>query len=206
MIGNYDAGVATTDGNTGITVTFGQWYHVVTTWDGSTVNVYVDGNLEVTYNVSGLTFANYPMRFGASSDGAHYRFNGELEDVRFYNKALTQAEVTALYNNRGGIKIKTPDDSSHGFLEGDLIKAQRFTGNGVYVSDAVVTSVKGPKEFYVEPLNLANPSLELPQKGFEYVGVGNIHDDTRQGSVLLASEGVGAPYVDVIDGVTSFAK
>lgn len=194
-------------------LTENQQSHVVITFNSSTneLNVYHNNTLVITCNPI-FDSASYqsnpqPIILGIESDFTSANaWSGSIQEFRYYNRVLTSDEQSALYNNRYGIKLKTGDETNHGFLVGDLIRAQRFTGNGVYQSDAVVTHVKGPKEFYVEPLNLANPSLELPQKGFEYVGVGNIYDDTRQGSVLLASEGVSAPYVDVIDGVTSFAK
>lgn len=129
----------------------------------------------------------------------------EIEDFRLYNRALTDSEVTALYNNRGGIEITTPDDANHGFLVGDLIRSQRFTGNDVYKSDLVVNYSAGLNKFYAEPISLANPSIDLPRPGYEYVRLGNIYNTSRQGAVYMTADDSGAPFMDVIDGINSFA-
>jgi len=110
--------------------------------------------------------------------------------------------MTALYQNRGGIKLTSPEGANHGFIEGDLLRAQRFTGNGTYQSDTVVASVKSDlKTFYVEPL-----SADLPAKNFDYVRIGNSIDATRQGAIYLTSDDSEAPFMDVIDGVSAHNK
>ncbi len=38
--------------------------------------------------------------------GGTYLWKGSIDDVRIYNRALTQTDVTALYNNGGPTKIR----------------------------------------------------------------------------------------------------
>lgn len=63
---------------------------------------YVDGILDNSLNSSNfsLNISNSrPMYFGADRQlGAPYFFQGSIDDIRIYNRVLSQSEVTALYN------------------------------------------------------------------------------------------------------------
>jgi|2_EtaG_2_1085320.scaffolds.fasta_scaffold04738_6 hypothetical protein len=79
-----------------------QWNHVVGTWDNSTIKIYINGVVGSTIDsYSGeMTFNNNPLFIGASTNTA-YAFDATIDDARIYpGKALTQAEVTSLYNER----------------------------------------------------------------------------------------------------------
>jgi len=140
-----------------------------------------------------------PIMLGIES-GLTNQVSGSIQDFRYYNRVLSQNEIIALYNNQYGIKLKTDDETNHGFIEGDLIRAQRFSGSNVYQSDAVVTRADNDlKTWYVEPL-----SQDLPMKDYEYVRIGNAFNNTRQGAVYMTSDDDNAPYIDIIDGIDSF--
>lgn len=77
-----------------------EWRHVVGTFDGTELRVYVDGKLETTRVTSDRpTFNREPLVVGAKRDGiAADAFIGALDEVAFFDRALTQAEVTELYS------------------------------------------------------------------------------------------------------------
>jgi len=60
-------------------------------------------------------------------------FNGSLDDVRVYNRALSRVEVTSLYNS-GTAKLKAPDNTGlvgyWSFEDGRGSTATDFSGNG----------------------------------------------------------------------------
>jgi len=73
------------------------WYHIALTWDAGTCVVYVNGE-EMTrgsYDVSGLTTLNTEADIGNDGDreGRDEGFGGLIDEVRLYNRALTQAEI-----------------------------------------------------------------------------------------------------------------
>lgn len=82
-------------GNT--TLNTGQWYHVAGTWDGSRVRLYLNGVLDNTPATKAAPIGTdtRPVYLGGRS-GSTDVTNGVLDDVRFYNRALTAAEVAAL--------------------------------------------------------------------------------------------------------------
>jgi len=83
--------------STDITLT-NAWMNIQATWDGTNLKTYVNGTLFNTVQSSGVsTDSGLPYRIGRRWDYADYMV-GEIGEVRIYNKALTQAQVTADYN------------------------------------------------------------------------------------------------------------
>lgn len=75
------------------------WYHIVTVVDenSSTVKQYVD-NVEVSsVNYNGTLFGWDSLQVGRQGDGLAW--DGRIDEVRFYNRALTVSEIDTLYNN-----------------------------------------------------------------------------------------------------------
>ncbi len=82
----------------------GTWYHLVGTYDGTTYTVYINSVSDVSTTGSA---SNYTASAGAkttigAAEAAAYPFNGIIDDVRVYNRALTAAEVKQLYQLGGG--------------------------------------------------------------------------------------------------------
>jgi len=72
----------------------GTWYHVASTWDGTTRKLYLNGVLKRsdTPGANNATAANFHIGKTCCSE----YFNGLIDDVAIYSRALTQAEVTYL--------------------------------------------------------------------------------------------------------------
>ena len=84
------------------------WHNLTYTKSMGTYNTYLDGQLWTSTAVSGTTiFNNYPIRFGRSQHTYWKDFTGELDDIGFWNRALTQQEITTLYNGCTGNEITT---------------------------------------------------------------------------------------------------
>lgn len=87
----------------GLTTNF---HHVAVTYDKVNIKFYVDGSLLSTHAQTGEidSAGATKLFFGATSvdDVAANFFNGIMDDVRIYNKALSLAEIQAIYNSGNG--------------------------------------------------------------------------------------------------------
>ena len=74
------------------------WIHLVGTYDGQVMRFYTNGTLAVQANVSGpIAVNNEPLAIGQNFDDNSDYFNGDIDDVRIYNRALSGNEVSQLY-------------------------------------------------------------------------------------------------------------
>lgn len=81
------------------TIVSNRWYCVVTVYDKNTSKIYVDGQLKSTFTalqgtmgVSNLGASIGASRFGSFSSFPYW-LNGEIDDLRLYNRALSPSEV-----------------------------------------------------------------------------------------------------------------
>jgi len=90
-------GVGWAAGKTSIKATLGVWNHLVASWDRSVVRVYINSKYIKQYSLTSYSSLTTPTRFGASSNGANYEFNGLIDEVRIYKEALSSAQIKKLY-------------------------------------------------------------------------------------------------------------
>jgi hypothetical protein len=85
----------------------GVWYHVALVYDGSLaaaqrVNLWINGVLDVTATETSASIPNYTssVRLGNTHPGAVNWFDGRIDDVRWYRRALAPGEIATLaYTN-----------------------------------------------------------------------------------------------------------
>ena len=85
----------------GATLTLNTWYHIVGVYSSSTnqLKIFQNGDLKNTCSQSGTINNNPPpLRIGARSDFLSQFFNGIIDDIKIYNRALSDQEVKASYN------------------------------------------------------------------------------------------------------------
>jgi len=72
----------------------GNWHFLVGVFDGTTQYLYIDGILIKT-QTGALGYSNStPITIGSTTGGGF--FTGSLDDIRIYNRALSEQEVTSL--------------------------------------------------------------------------------------------------------------
>jgi hypothetical protein len=78
-----------------------QWYHVAGTYDGSTVKIYVNGQLEAAAPFTG-SLRNNPSTTAVGCKALAglciYPFKGMVDELEIFNRALSQAEINAIYH------------------------------------------------------------------------------------------------------------
>ena len=84
-----------------------QWHHVAGTYDGANLKVFVDGNLENSVARSGnIQTGTNSVFIGVRSLASN--FAGLLDEVSIYNRALSAAEIQAIYSAGSAGKCLTP--------------------------------------------------------------------------------------------------
>jgi len=190
-----------------------------------------------------LQSPSYQSGFAGSGWQINSSANAEFEDLtvrgtmRIYELLINQIRATngslfvssvgrvdSVEDLGGGNFALTFDtgsgDIAHGFIAGDVIRAQRVNLNSldelspgdretpedeegylIYRSDMTVSSVQS---LTVITASLSQSSTP-PSSSYEFVRLGNTTDDTRQGNIYLTSDDNYAPFIDVVDGITSHA-
>lgn len=86
-------------------ITDNQWWHIVGTWDKSSqkVKIYVNGALENTTNTNFSSLGTDDEHFligryiNEFPVNENIHFGGNMDDIRVYNRALSAAEISAIY-------------------------------------------------------------------------------------------------------------
>ena len=104
MIANPDyIGAAFNNWNTAMSAAqatpLNQWHHVATVFNGSTVRYFYDGAFIGTQPmVMTITPDNRPLTIGADTPGVFEIFNGKIDDLCIYNRALSDTDILQLKN------------------------------------------------------------------------------------------------------------
>jgi PKD repeat protein len=74
-----------------------EWYHVAFTYEGTVLKLYVNGVEKASqeYHLP-IYYSNIPVFVGSNFAGYDGIFNGVIDDVRIYNRALPQGEIQFL--------------------------------------------------------------------------------------------------------------
>ena len=131
-----------------------QWHHVVCTYDGANVKIYIDGALDKTSaSVSGNIYTSTnPLVLGElNPTGTAMPFKGMMDEVQIYNRALSASEIQHQYNL--GLQGKTVcefTDASTSALDGTVWVANRGSNTVSKISttnNAIISTIsldKGP--------------------------------------------------------------
>jgi len=74
------------------------WYLLSGVYDGSSVRLYINETLNSEYSHAINPFGTQKLTIGSHNTGVVENFDGTIKDVRIYNRALSQEEITLLYN------------------------------------------------------------------------------------------------------------
>ncbi len=110
--GGYNAVFAVYDGtwhivNSTNTLNVGLWYDIVGIMNGSNIMIYVNGVLTTGGALTSLPTNNNSLQIGTNFNAEY--FNGTIDEVRIYNRALSPTEILGLYNGsipRNGLVLE----------------------------------------------------------------------------------------------------
>ena len=110
------AGVSWVPARGAVTVTLGAWHHLAATIDTTRLVVYYDGVMLTTVaDTQAITYDLGPdLWIGRHGSGASRDFDGNIDEVAMWSRALTAAEVAALAAGAqpGTVTAPPPPDGS----------------------------------------------------------------------------------------------
>ena len=84
---------------TGTPIPAGQWVHVAIAYQSGNQKIYINGVQRATLALTGpLSLNNLPFQIGQDQGLAPRFWNGRIDEVRIYNRALSQTEVQTIMN------------------------------------------------------------------------------------------------------------
>ena len=142
------------DGNeiSGSGLTVGEWNHLVLTWDSNTGDqiIYIDGSVDTSGSYTGsMTDDNDKFYIGGDGFQNYDWYEGNISDVRIYNRVLSEKEINALYNKR-----TTTSTNSEGIIA-ELYDTQTYYGSNSHPSNKT-----GLDEFF----DTSNNGVSLEKK------------------------------------------
>jgi len=124
----------------------GQWHHVAGVFDNGILTMYIDAGAETSV-FGGSTFGTGTTRFGFAAIGSEATefdgrpnatgyFNGDLDELRIYDRALTQAEIAYLADDSpddGQLYIPVPSAANIADAEPQGLRAVNFKDFAVLI-------------------------------------------------------------------------
>jgi LruC domain-containing protein len=136
---------------------FGEWYHLTMTYDGSALKLFVNGQFKGANVINKALNVNTRTFSIGSDNGSQKHFNGLIDEVKYFNTALSAIEIqtamaaTGNLNDTDGDGIPDeeddfPDDPARAFVNhfpaagfGSLAFEDLWPGKGDYdFNDLVV--------------------------------------------------------------------
>jgi len=116
----------------------GGWHHIVVVYEGATATVYSDGVQRDTVTIAAVRNNNLPLYIGRYGEFNIHHWNGLIDEVRIYDRALSVEEIRAsmhikLTGDEDRLVAYWDFDEGEGQILGDL------SGNG---NDGILA---GPK-------------------------------------------------------------
>jgi hypothetical protein len=79
-------------------LTNGQWHHLAVTHDRTNFVLYLDGKVDrIQAGIESYKDSTQPFNIGRSFIKSGWNFQGTLDDIRVYNRALSASEIAALH-------------------------------------------------------------------------------------------------------------
>ena len=86
-----------------------EWHHVVGRYDGKTLRTYIDGKLDVSREwTGGIGTNDFPVMIGDHAEVSNRFWNGQIDEIRVYDCALTIDQIKALSTGQAFNLSDTP--------------------------------------------------------------------------------------------------
>jgi len=116
-----------------------RWYHITGVFDGDDTRIYVDGQLEGEEGgADEISPGNMAAGIGANLDTGGRYLDGQIDEVRVYNRALSDTQIQDLYETTTFGSLRTNWRSASNPINGPDVDLQ-YTANIATGEDVTVT-------------------------------------------------------------------
>ncbi|MDO9041627.1 MAG: LamG-like jellyroll fold domain-containing protein [Desulfocapsaceae bacterium] len=193
---NFNIAPVTAGGEVGVTSTTvvqnNTWTHVAGVYDGATMKIYINGNLENTVAQTGdLKESDLAMYIGKAPWTNYNNFNGQMDELRVWNVARTQAQIQyamnrSLVGNETGLVAYWPFNDAAGSPTADDASQYNHVGT-LYNGAAIVADSTAPVNIDDLTTNNATGNGAMTQARY-LVNLG--FDGGQSVTALLAESGL----------------
>jgi len=193
------------------------WHLVTGTYDGSEIRMYVDGQLETLTpyslgyesNTAALQIGHYYYPYsdlwGPGHEGRHnVTLNGAIDEVRIYNRALDQSEITELYTGEPEPPVTTlsgivyEDLNLDGQYSADALPFRREEISGAVVSTdqgaTSITDVDGRYSFGDLAPGALQLSVEINSVLFRVINIDIVEGDNTSHNIEVSFRDISEAY------------
>jgi hypothetical protein len=161
-----------------------QWYFVTMTYDGSNVKLYVNGLIDRMTSRNGATKKNsnnmaIGRHGGGDQKGGDYFFSGKINEVRIYNRALSDSEIQTLYHERSCYET--------GFVAGVAACKANPASCGINVNGGDAVTLTSDLK-----MHLPNIEYNVPFIGIMSMWADLVYDPTKTDAAYFKVTGAGA--------------
>jgi hypothetical protein len=138
-----------------------QYYHIVATWENTFCSIFINGQLINSYTHNQGINEGGLFRIGVHSNNDGW-FNGTIDDVAIWNRALSECEISDLYNSQLG-SLNSTSTQTETALDSYTwpVNGQTYTQSGQY-SDTL-TNAAGCDSVITLDLTLSYTGIESLQ-------------------------------------------
>lgn len=184
------------------------WYFITGQYKSSTNQtfLYVNGVLQSDIGSKSGTLSNTAqLSFGACSCGPYQYYNGSLDDIRFYKRILSQAEIEALYNEPNPVSVltcETPSLTLRGFSPTPGV-TYSWSPGGATTSSLSITAAGTYSLKVTNPVNgcVTSSSITITKKLCAEADISHYRSDSIGGNVNLLITGGTPPYNIAWNGI-----
>lgn len=175
------------------------WMHIVGTFDGTIAKLYVDGILIGFGNYATWNTLNSTNFFiGTRPDSLNSFFNGSIDDIGIWNRALSSNEIQTLYQS------KLPDELPAYLPKTGLLAWFPFNGSAIDESGNGNDVISNSAQLTTDVNNMPNKAYQFNAKEGQFIKCLNANMPTlksnRTFSMWLKAD---APYT-ISETMTAF--
>jgi hypothetical protein len=123
-------------------VDYNQWTHLAVTYNGTDVHTYKNGIFVGSEIMGSPTYSTGNLTIGNRQDKLR-PFNGSIDDVRLYNRSLSETEILNIYNSGLGtegvasawVELQSPADGSIAYTASNNFVANAEVEGGAYLTN-----------------------------------------------------------------------